>query len=157
VDWLLLCGERDLFLRGLRAYVGFRQVGVDYIRPERMFGKSTNNFFKNLGWAKKGIFSFSDTPLTFLTVTGVVMLLLSTLVGIVMAILRIAIPDIAPKGLTTVLIFVLFFGSLNLFGIGLVGEYIAKIIIEVKARPRLIRASITRNGEVVNMLPDGKI
>jgi dolichol-phosphate mannosyltransferase len=74
-----------------------------------------------------------------------------------MAILRIAIPDIAPKGLTTVLIFVLFFGSLNLFGIGLVGEYIAKIITEVKARPRLIRASITRNGEIVNMLPDGKI
>jgi len=58
VDWILLCGERDLFLRGLRAYVGFKQTGVDYVRPERMFGKSTNSLIKNIGWAKKGIFSF---------------------------------------------------------------------------------------------------
>ena len=49
--------ERDLFLRGVRAFVGFRQTGVDYVRPERMFGRSTNNFFRNVGWAKKGILS----------------------------------------------------------------------------------------------------
>ena len=45
--------EKDLFLRGIRAYVGFNQVGVEYFRPERRFGKSTNNFFKNIDWAKK--------------------------------------------------------------------------------------------------------
>jgi polyisoprenyl-phosphate glycosyltransferase len=51
--------ERDRFLRGLRAWVGFKQTGVTYIRPERMFGKSTNNLIKNLQWATKGILSFS--------------------------------------------------------------------------------------------------
>ena len=55
VGWLLNCGERDLFVRGLRAYVGFRQAGVDYVRPERAFGRSTNNFFKNIEWAKRDL------------------------------------------------------------------------------------------------------
>ena len=55
--------ERDRFLRGLRAFVGFRQTGVAYVRPERMFGVTTNNLRKNIAWARKGIFSFSFVPL----------------------------------------------------------------------------------------------
>jgi polyisoprenyl-phosphate glycosyltransferase len=70
VYWMLQCKERDAFLRGLRAYVGFQQVGVDYVRPERMFGISTNNWIKNIGWAKKGIFSFSRVPLHMMTALG---------------------------------------------------------------------------------------
>jgi dolichol-phosphate mannosyltransferase len=154
VGWLLNCPERDLFVRGLRAYVGFRQTGVDYVRPERMFGRSTNNLLKNIDWAKKGIFSFSNTPLAMLTAAGVTGLAFSALVAIVVALLRLLIPDIAPRGITTVLIAVLVFGSLNLFAIGLVGEYVAKIMIEVKGRPRLIRAALIRNGESTDLLPD---
>ncbi|MES2632800.1 MAG: NAD-dependent epimerase/dehydratase family protein [Pseudomonadota bacterium] len=156
VGWLLNCPERDLFVRGLRAYVGFRQTGVDYVRPERMFGTSTNSLLRNIDWAKKGIFSFSNTPLTLLTATGVVLLGLSLLAAFVVAMLRIMIPDIAPRGITTMLITTLLFGSLNLFAIGLVGEYVAKIMIEVKGRPRLIRASMIRNGKATELLPDGK-
>ncbi|WP_048438623.1 NAD-dependent epimerase/dehydratase family protein [Caenimonas sp. SL110] len=156
VGWLLNCPERDLFVRGLRAYVGFRQTGVDYVRPERMFGTSTNSLLRNIDWAKKGIFSFSNTPLTLLTATGVVLLGLSLLAAFVVAMLRILIPDIAPRGITTMLITTLLFGSLNLFAIGLVGEYVAKIMIEVKGRPRLIRASMIRNGKATELLPDGK-
>jgi dolichol-phosphate mannosyltransferase len=156
VHWLLQFPERDLFVRGIRAYVGFKQVGVDYIRPERMFGVSTNNLLKNIEWAKKGIFSFSNTPLTILTSTGVVMLAISILLAVIVAALRVVMPDIAPKGVTTLLIFILFFGSLNLFAIGLVGEYVSKILIEVKGRPRLIRAGLIRNGVTTNLLPDGK-
>ena len=59
--------ERDLFLRGIRVFAGFKQTGVDYVRPERMFGRSTNNLLKNLDWAKKGILSFSNTPLNMMT------------------------------------------------------------------------------------------
>ena len=156
VSWLLKCPERDLFIRGLRAYVGFKQTGIDYVRPERMFGVSTNNLLKNIGWAKKGIFSFSDTPLTLLTTTGVSLLGLSIVAAIIMLILRIIYPDIAPRGITTVMITILFFGSLNLFGIGLVGEYVAKITSEVKGRPRLIRAALIRHGKTTDLLPDGK-
>ena len=57
--------ERDRFIRGLRAWVGFKQIGVPYHRPERLFGKSTNNFFKNIKWAKKGMFSFSRNYVIF--------------------------------------------------------------------------------------------
>lgn len=156
VSWLLNCPERDLFVRGLRAYVGFRQTGVDYVRPERMFGVSTNNLLKNIGWAKKGIFSFSDTPLTMLTAAGIGLLGLSILAAVVLAVLRLVVPDIAPRGITTVMITVLFFGSLNLFAIGLVGEYVAKIMAEVKGRPRLIRAALIRHGKSTDLLPDGK-
>ncbi len=156
VGWLLNCPERDLFVRGLRAYVGFRQVGVDYIRPARMFGHSTNSFIRNIDWAKKGIFSFSNTPLTMLTVAGVVSLGLSTLIAVTVALLRLFIPDIAPRGVTTLLITILMFGSFNIFAIGLVGEYVAKIMAEVKGRPRLIRSGLIRNGELTELLPDGK-
>ncbi|MES2244008.1 MAG: NAD-dependent epimerase/dehydratase family protein [Pseudomonadota bacterium] len=156
VGWLLKCPERDLFVRGLRAYVGFKQTGVDYVRPERMFGTSTNSLMKNLDWAKKGIFSFSNTPLTMLTATGVVLLALSTLVAIVVALLRLWMPEIAPRGITTLLIVILLFGSFNIFAIGLVGEYVAKIMAEVKGRPRLIRTAMIRHGKTTELLPDGK-
>ena len=156
VGWLLKCPEGDVFMRGLRAYVGFKQAGVDYIRPERMFGRSTNNFLKNIDWAKKGIFSFSNTPLSMLTAGGVAALALSILVALVVAILRLLVPDIAPRGITTLLITILMFGSINLFAIGVVGEYVAKIMTEVKGRPRLIRSAIIRSGVSTDLLPDGK-
>lgn len=155
VSWMLKCPERDLFMRGIRAYVGFKQTGVDYVRPERMFGKSTNNLIKNMDWAKKGIFSFSNTPLTMLTTLGLTMLGISFLLILTAVILKLFFPDIAPRGMTTLLITTLTFGSLNLFAVGLVGEYVAKIIAEVKARPRLIRAALIRNGRTTDLLPDG--
>ncbi len=156
VGWLLNCPERDLFVRGLRAYVGFKQTGVDYVRPERLFGLSTNSLIKNIDWAKKGIFSFSNTPLTMLTTIGVVLFGLSLLAVFVAVFLRLIVPDIAPRGITSLLITILFFGSFNTFAIGLVGEYIAKIMAEVKGRPRLIRAALIRNGKTTKLLPDGK-
>jgi dolichol-phosphate mannosyltransferase len=122
-----------------------------------MFGKSTNSFIKNIGWAKKGIFSFSDTPLNILTATGVILLIISIIAAFIHIGLRLIFPEIVPKGLTTILILILFFGSINLFGIGLVGEYVSKIIVEVKGRPRLIRSSLIRAGKETLLLPDGKL
>jgi dolichol-phosphate mannosyltransferase len=143
-------------MRGLRAYVGFRQTGVDYIRPERMFGRSTNNLLKNIDWAKRGIFSFSNTPLNMLMALGFVLFCISVGIAVSVALLKLFIPDVAPKGITTLLISVLFFGSLNLFALGIVGEYIAKILTEVKARPRLIRSALIRYGKTSDLLPDSK-
>ena len=56
VDAINSLNERDRFIRGMRSWVGFNQIGVKYTRPERMFGKSTNNFLKNIRTAKKGLF-----------------------------------------------------------------------------------------------------
>ncbi|MHC5717404.1 MAG: glycosyltransferase, partial [Nostoc sp.] len=148
VQAILQFPERDLFLRGVRAFVGFKQIGIDYVRPERMFGVTTNNLAKNIAWAKKGILSFSYTPLTILSFLGTVLLLITLLLAIMQIIIRILFPSSAPKGITTVLLTILFFGSVNLFGLGIVAEYIAKIFEEVKQRPHFIRRTIIKNGEI---------
>lgn len=146
VDAILQHPERDFFLRGIRASVGFKQAGVDYVRPERRFGRTTNSFLKNLGWAKKGILSFSYAPLLLLTFVGSCFLLLSILVGVGHVVLRVLSPGVAGNGGSTILVCVLFFGSLNLFGIAILGEYIAKIFEETKRRPPFIRNTIIRHG-----------
>ena len=140
--------ERDLFIRGVRAFVGFKQTGVDYVRPERMFGVSTNNIWKNVGWAKKGILSFSNTPLNMLSAAGVVLFSLSIVLGLGCILARLASPQSAPRGFTTLVVTVIFFGSINLLAASLIGEYIAKIFEEVKARPHFIRRDMIRDGEV---------
>jgi polyisoprenyl-phosphate glycosyltransferase len=154
VGWLLTCPERDLFVRGLRAYVGFNQTGVDYVRPKRMFGVTTNNLLKNIGWAKRGIFSFSNTPLNMLTAGGLLLLGLSGVLGIGAVMIRLFVPGMVERGLTTILLSILFFGAINLFAIGLVGEYVAKIMEEVKGRPRLIRSALIKDGETTQLLPE---
>lgn len=156
VYWLLQCQERDAFLRGLRAYVGFRQEGVDYLRPERMFGVSTNNWIKNIGWAKKGIFSFSRMPLHLLTAAGGVTCLATILLAIFSILVRLFDPDSVPKGVTFLSLLVMFFGSFSLLGIGLLGEYIGKIFEETKARPAFIRRSLIVRGEIRPADPRGQ-
>lgn len=148
VEAILQFPERDLFLRGVRAFAGFRQTGVDYTRPERMFGTSTNNLLKNIGWAKKGILSFSNSPLNMLSVMGVGLLAATSLVMVLQVILRVVRPSWVPPGLTSVLLAIMFFGSLSVFSIAVLGEYLAKVFEEVKHRPLYIRRSIVRDGEV---------
>lgn len=146
VYWILQCEERDVFLRGLRAYVGFTQVGVDYTRPERMFGRSTNNIIKNIGWAKKGIFSFSRIPLHALTAFGGISCFGTIILGIVSIFIRLVSPESVPKGTTFISVLIMFFGSATILGVGLLGEYIGKIFEETKKRPAFIRRSFIVGG-----------
>jgi dolichol-phosphate mannosyltransferase len=156
VKAILQYPERDLFLRGIRASVGYRQTGVDYVRPERMFGRTTNSLIKNLGWAKKGILSFSYTPLSLLSFVATLLFLGSIVLGGVQLVLKLLFPAVAPKGATTVLLITLFFGSINLLGIATVGEYVAKILEESKRRPHFIRRAIIRGGEIRAAAPRGE-
>jgi dolichol-phosphate mannosyltransferase len=142
--------ERDLFIRGIRAYAGYRQTGVDYVRPERMFGVSTNNFLKNLGWAKKGILSFSNTPLNILSLFGVALFGISVLLGAAQITVKLIFPESAPRGVATTLLTIIFFGSINLLAVSIIGEYISKIFEEVKRRPHFIRRHIIKDGEIRN-------
>jgi polyisoprenyl-phosphate glycosyltransferase len=145
---LLQFPERDLFLRGIRAFAGFKQVGVDYVRPERTFGVTTNSLLKNIGWAKKGILSFTNTPLNILSAVGLSLFLFSCFLALAQIVVRIVAPPLTPPGITTTLVLILFFGSGNIFAVALVGEYIAKIFEEVKRRPLFIRRCVIRDGEV---------
>jgi polyisoprenyl-phosphate glycosyltransferase len=134
--------ENNRFLRGLRAWVGYRQTGVPYVRPERMFGRTTNSLFKNLGWARKAILSFSYVPLDFITWLAIGTVFLSLLAMIVQVFLRLAYPDLAPKGFTTVITLVLFLGGIQLLCLSIIGAYLAHIYDEVKRRPPFIVESI---------------
>lgn len=144
VDVLKKLPERDRFLRGLRAWVGFKQIGVPYVRPERMFGKTTNSILKNFDWALKGIFSFSYAPLRFITLLSLGVFLLSLLAMLVQIVLRFLYPE-TPRGTTAILVVVLFLGAIQLLGISILGEYIGKIFEEVKQRPPFIVKNIIRH------------
>lgn len=146
VKEMLKFPERDAFLRGIRAFVGFKQTGVDYIRPERMFGVTTNSFFKNIGWAKKGILSFSNKPLNILSFLGITLFPLSIFLGFMQVLSKLFFPDLAPPGFTSTISIIIFFGAINLFAISVIGEYLAKIFEEVKQRPAFIQNKIIKNG-----------
>ncbi|GAA4419725.1 hypothetical protein GCM10023187_54320 [Nibrella viscosa] len=149
VKELVSLPETEQFLRGLRAWVGFKQTGVNYVRPERMFGVSTNNWTKNIWWAKKAIFSFSFAPLEAMSYAGFLLTGLSV-VGIFIQILaRFFLPN-PPRGATTIIILVLFFGGLNLLAISFLGEYISKIFEETKKRPKFIRTMVRIGDRVYN-------
>jgi len=146
VNELLALPETDQFLRGLRAWVGFKQTGVDYVRPERLFGVTTNNWRKNIWWAKKGIFSFSFVPLELLSYFGMVLTAISFLAGIAQVIARFRYPDI-PHGITAIIVLILFFGGVQILSVSILGEYLMKIFEETKKRPKFIRRSIRHNGK----------
>ncbi len=148
VNHLLKFTEKDIFMRGLRAWVGFKQTGVPYLRPERLFGKSTNSFYKNIWWAKKGIFSFSTKPLQYIQVFGVATLLFTLALGVFYAINYFVNPPEGARGITTIILLLLGLSSIQIISLSLIGDYIGKITEEVKNRPKYIRDNITYNGKI---------
>ena len=131
--------ERDRFVRGLRAWSGFRQTGVPYVRPERMFGRSTNNLLANVRWAKKGIFSFSYVPLELISFGAMAVSLLAAIAMVVQIVGRIVWPNV-PRGYSTIVVVSLFLGSIQLVSLAFIAEYIGKIFEEVKGRPKFVVA-----------------
>jgi hypothetical protein len=146
VDEILSLPEKEQFLRGLRAWVGFNQTGIPYIRAERKYGYSTNNFLKNIQWAKKGIFSFTYIPLEVMGYAGVGLMAIFFIAMLAQIIVKLFFPDIS-HGITTIIVLLLFFGGLQLFGMAVLGEYVGKIFEEAKSRPRFIRKSIIHAGQ----------
>jgi len=149
VDALNAMPERDRFLRGLRAWVGFRQTGVPYVRPERMFGRTTNSLLKNLAWARKGIFSFSYQPLELISYLAV-LVTAASLLAVAYYLVRYLVLHDAPRGFTTLLLAVLFLGGLQLFCLAIIGDYLGRVFEEVKGRPLYLVKSVlndpTRRG-----------
>jgi polyisoprenyl-phosphate glycosyltransferase len=141
VDALNAMPERDRFLRGLRAWVGLKQIGVPYRRPERMFGVTTNSLRKNIAWARKGIFSFSFVPLEaiFYLALGV-----TALAGVTLAVFVTLyfVVGGAPSGFMTLLTILLVIGGIQLLCLAVIGDYVARVLEEVKQRPHFLVKSI---------------
>lgn len=138
VDALNELPENNRFIRGLRAWVGFRQTGVPYVRPERMFGQSTNSLLRNLGWARKAIFSFSYIPIDLITVLALVTCAVSFVLAVVQIAVRILDPHLVPSGFTTLIVLILFMGGVQLLCLSIIGSYLVHVYDEVKRRPAFI-------------------
>lgn len=138
---LLAMPERDRFLRGLRAWVGFRQTGVPYVRAARFSGTSTNSFMENIRWAKRGIFSFSYRPLEIISQLAFGMTMLAG-AAIVYNLVMYFCGANPPRGFMTLLVLTLSVGAINLFCLSIVGEYLGRVFEEVKARPQFIVRSL---------------
>lgn len=139
--------ENNRLLRGMRAWVGFRQVGVSYSRPERMFGKTNNNFFSNFNFATKSIFSYSLAPLQIMTLSSLILFALSALSLVAQTILFLLFPDNAPKDISIIMTGIVFVGSLQLLCISIVGEYIGTIFEEIKGRPKYVVKNIVKKNK----------
>ena len=138
--------EKNLFMRGLRSWVGFKQTGIEYERDTRYAGKTNFSFFGATALALDGFVSFSLIPLRFILIIGVIISLLSFLFFLFLLSVKIlhifTIFDFAslqlPKGLTfTNSILTLSLG-LVMFTLGIIGEYVGRIYFEVKNRPNYV-------------------
>ena len=123
-------------------------MGVPYIRPERLFGRSTNSFFKNIWWAKKGIFSFSTSPLQYIQTIGVSIFIFTLGLTVFYIVNYFVNPPRDAKGITTLVTLILGLGGVQLISISIIGDYIGKIIEEVKNRPKYIRDKIIYNSKI---------
>lgn len=126
--------ERQRFMKGLFAWVGFRTVVVDYVRAPRVVGDSKFSGFKLWELAVEGITSFSIAPLKIWTYAGAVGALLTGLYAVYI-VLRTLLFGIDVPGYASLLVAVLFVGSIQLVSVGLLGEYIGRIYLESKQRP----------------------
>ena len=136
VDVLNAMPERDRYMRGLRAWAGFKSTGVNYVRAARAGGKTSNNLVKNIKWAKKAIFSFSYAPVEFIFWLALSVFLVS-IFAIIFYLVSYFVTG-APQGFTTTLLATLFLGSVQLLSLSIIAEYISRIFEEVKGRPKYV-------------------
>jgi glycosyltransferase involved in cell wall biosynthesis len=134
VDALSRMPERDRFMRGMIAWIGFRQEAVEYDRAARAAGETKYPFRRMVRFALDGMFSFSTTPLRLATYLGFVASGLAV-VGVFWALYVRLVTHAAIPGWATLWISVLFLGGVQLVSLGVIGEYIGRIYGEVKERP----------------------
>jgi len=134
VDSLLSIRERHRFIRGLVSWVGFRQIGIPYVRSDRVAGESKYPFRKMLKFSIDGITSFSFKPLQLATKLGFVVAIAGFL-GLFVILYERLFTDSTIQGWTSLMVVSLFIGGVQLIMLGVVGEYIARIYDEVRNRP----------------------
>ena len=141
LDALSEYGETNLYLRGMIPLVGFKSSKVFYSRKERLAGQSHYPFLKMLGFATDGITSLSIKPIRLITLFGAVVSLLSFFMGVWSLISWMR--GTVVRGWTSEVLCVCFLGGIQLLSLGVIGEYIGKIYLEVKRRPRAVISART--------------
>lgn len=135
VDVLNAMPERNRYIRGLRAWVGYRQTSVKFERDPRFAGKEKYTFGKSFALAINGIVSFSRVPLRVATYLGMLSAVVAVLMMLLIVYWRLSDRATPLVGYTLIAVALFFLGSVQLFCIGILGEYIGRIYEEVKGRP----------------------
>jgi polyisoprenyl-phosphate glycosyltransferase len=145
VDLLNAMPERNRYLRGLRSWVGFRQTALLFDREPRFAGEVKYTFTKSLTLALNGLASFSQVPLRLSIYLGLFSAFLSILMAGLVLYWRLVTPRSPLNGTATIAIAIFFLGAVQLFSIGILGEYIGRIYEEVKGRPLYTVAEVRRH------------
>lgn len=137
-DALDACGEYNRYMRGLTAWLGFRQAGVEYRRRPRIAGRSKAPLTSILAFSLNAVTSFSIRPLRLFTLVGLVLMAVS--LAAIPAYILLALIGNPPPGITTLIVLVLLGFGINTFGIGVLGEYVGRTYAETKRRPLYVIA-----------------
>jgi dolichol-phosphate mannosyltransferase len=149
VDHLKQLGEQNCFLRGLVAFVGFKQTFLEYDRVERFKGKGNyNRYLGSLKIGVNGIVSFSNILLSMTSLVGILTVLISLAIICFIVITKLFFNYPYPLGTPTIIVLILFIGGIQILSIGFLGEYIGRIYDEVKRRPRYIIGDTLNMGKV---------
>jgi polyisoprenyl-phosphate glycosyltransferase len=147
VDILNKMPEEQRYMRGMRAWVGFKQAGIEYERKKRFGGKSKYTFWKLTKLAYMGIFNFSEFPIKFITGLGI-FATSGGLVYLILTLIRKYFFGGVPSGFTALIGAIVIFSGVQLISIGILGEYIVRIFYQVKQRPLFLVKERILNGQV---------
>ena len=135
--------EHHRYLRGLRSWVGFRQIGIDVERDQRFAGKPKYNLRRLFKLAFDGIFSFSTVPIRAASLLGLFTLAASSIYALYTLYAKLVL-HISPQGFTAIIVLVIFLSGVQLTFLGVIGEYLGRVYEEAKTRPVYVVERITR-------------
>lgn len=148
VDAILSMGEYNRFSKGIFGWVGFHTYWFPYENVERVAGETKWNFWKLFKYAIDGIINFSQVPLSIASWAGIGMTFISVLSLIFIVIRKIMVGNPVAGWASTICV-MLFIGGVQLFCLGIMGQYIAKIYMEAKHRPHFIIAESNRQNAII--------
>lgn len=140
--------EESRYLRGLRSWVGFKQIGYEYDRPERAAGETKYPISKRIKIAFNGIFNFSELPIRFITNLGIVTILIALGYFIYTLVKKFFLGIDVVEGFTGLMFTIILFSGVQLLSLGIIGEYVLRIFFQVKQRPLFIVKERIVDGEL---------
>jgi glycosyltransferase involved in cell wall biosynthesis len=145
VDTMVNMPEQSRYLRGMRAWVGFKQIGFEYDRDERQAGETKYSWTKLFELAFNGIFNFSDFPVKIITRLGFITVVFSLLYFAYNVYQKIYYDNV-PKGFTATILAIILFSGVQMISLGLIGEYVLRIYNQVRNRPLFVTDKIIQDG-----------
>lgn len=145
VDTIVSMPEQSRYLRGMRAWVGYKQIGFEYDRDERHAGETKYSWPKLFELAFNGIFNFSDFPVKIITRLGFFTVLFSLIYFLYNIYRKIYYNDV-PQGFTATILAIILFSGVQMISLGLIGEYVLRIYNQVRNRPLFVVDKIIQDG-----------